>query len=378
MTWIAVILSAMTVLLLGVMLLVMPAITLRTLPLGVSVPQAHTGDPAVRSAVRRYRTGVVAAAVLSLALAAVLSGFAPIAGTLVPTLAMVVLGAAAYLAARRGIQRAKREGGWYDDVPVRLSASVTPDRAARVAIAPAWYLVALVVLGVVAAIGVAIYPTLPNPLPIHWNAAGRADGYAEKSIWSVFGALLTAVGLVVLLYVVALASRVSPARVRVGGDPQTAAARTHAQLHVMQELLGWLALVLALMMGVVALLGWLAPAASGAMSIAVVAMVVLVFALLVLFLMRYRRASTAASGSPAVPHVTRAATPDAPDDDRFWKLGVFYVNRNDPATMVPKRFGVGWTVNLGSPGGMAVGILIVLIAVAAIVVGIVAPGHHIG
>jgi uncharacterized membrane protein len=36
------------------------------------------------------------------------------------------------------------------------------------------------------------------------------------------------------------------------------------------------------------------------------------------------------------------------DDDRFWKAGLFYVNRDDPALMVAKRFGAGWTVNFGN------------------------------
>ena len=37
------------------------------------------------------------------------------------------------------------------------------------------------------------------------------------------------------------------------------------------------------------------------------------------------------------------------DDDRFWKAGLIYVNRDDPAIMVGARFGVGWTFNLGNP-----------------------------
>ncbi len=37
------------------------------------------------------------------------------------------------------------------------------------------------------------------------------------------------------------------------------------------------------------------------------------------------------------------------DDDRFWKAGLLYVNRDDPALMVGARFGVGWTLNVGNP-----------------------------
>jgi uncharacterized membrane protein len=37
------------------------------------------------------------------------------------------------------------------------------------------------------------------------------------------------------------------------------------------------------------------------------------------------------------------------DDDRFWKAGLLYVNRDDPAIVVGARFGVGWTPNFGNP-----------------------------
>jgi uncharacterized membrane protein len=36
------------------------------------------------------------------------------------------------------------------------------------------------------------------------------------------------------------------------------------------------------------------------------------------------------------------------DDDRFWKGGLLYVNRDDPALVVAARFGVGWAPNFGN------------------------------
>jgi uncharacterized membrane protein len=37
------------------------------------------------------------------------------------------------------------------------------------------------------------------------------------------------------------------------------------------------------------------------------------------------------------------------DDDRFWKGGLLYVNRDDPALVVGARFGFGWALNFGNP-----------------------------
>jgi uncharacterized membrane protein len=36
------------------------------------------------------------------------------------------------------------------------------------------------------------------------------------------------------------------------------------------------------------------------------------------------------------------------DDDRFWKAGLLYVNRDDPGIMLASRFGAGWTFNFGN------------------------------
>ena len=33
------------------------------------------------------------------------------------------------------------------------------------------------------------------------------------------------------------------------------------------------------------------------------------------------------------------------DDDAFWKLGMFYYNKEDPAVFVERRFSPGWTNN---------------------------------
>lgn len=49
------------------------------------------------------------------------------------------------------------------------------------------------------------------------------------------------------------------------------------------------------------------------------------------------------------------------DDDRFWKLGQFYFNPEDPAVWVEKRFGVGWTVNFARPIAWITFILIIAI-----------------
>ncbi|QTM97948.1 DUF1648 domain-containing protein [Sediminibacillus dalangtanensis] len=52
------------------------------------------------------------------------------------------------------------------------------------------------------------------------------------------------------------------------------------------------------------------------------------------------------------------------DDDKHWKLGQFYFNREDPALFLEKRFGVGWTINFARPLAWTALAVIILLAVA--------------
>lgn len=53
--------------------------------------------------------------------------------------------------------------------------------------------------------------------------------------------------------------------------------------------------------------------------------------------------------------------------DEEWKGGVFYSNPRDRALLVPKRFGIGYTLNFGNPWAWALLALILMMAAAPLV-----------
>ncbi|WP_349897713.1 DUF1648 domain-containing protein [Parafrigoribacterium soli] len=373
MTWFAITFSTLMSVLLAALLYAMPSITRPTLPLGVSVPQARVDDPVISASVRRYRRWVLASLVLGVVLSFVLGTVAPTVGTIVPVLLVTVLGMGSYTVTRDSIARAKREGGWYDDVPVRLAADVSAPRHSA-PIPFGWYLVSAVLLATAAGVGVAVYPGLPDPLPIHWGLNGVADGYAAKSVWSVFGIVLVGLGVVALLFALSFLVRVAPPRRLTSDSPELAAQRAEAQQHLLGALLGHITLIVSIVLAALTIVGWLAPGSGELFLAAGVLFIVLLAAAIATFFVRYRRAVVLQPVGLTEPAHPAAAAVDAPDDDSFWKAGIFYVNRRDPALLVPKRFGVGWTVNLGHPAGAAIGIVILLIIVGAVLLAIVSPG----
>lgn len=54
-------------------------------------------------------------------------------------------------------------------------------------------------------------------------------------------------------------------------------------------------------------------------------------------------------------------TPDD-EDKSHWTLWVFYYNRDDKRVFVPKRSGLGWTLNFANP--YAVAVLLAMLAVS--------------
>ncbi|MEY9851270.1 putative membrane protein [Leifsonia sp. EB41] len=356
-------------------LLMLPAMSRTTLPLGVLVPRSRVADPVVVASIRRFRVVVVASYVVALVAAALVIPVGPAAPALVATLVLLAGSIGGYLLSRRSIQAAKRAGGWLDDVPVRISGSVTPDSGARSRPAFGWFAAALVLLLAAGAVGVALYDSLPASIAVHWNASGQPDRFAAKTVASVFGPLLIAFGVLALMVGIAFVVRAVPWR-RGGGDAPEVAERIAAlQAELTQSLLGWMAFVVSAAFAVLSVIGWLHDGSnepSAGIGIVTVALLVVIFVVIGLYAIRLvsgTRAARAAvpvgGGAATAPGAARDAV-DPRDDDRHWKGGLIYVNSADPALFVPKRFGVGVTINLGHPGGIAIGVVTLLLLVAAI------------
>lgn len=330
------------------------------LPLSVRVPQAHADDAVVRFAIRRFRWGLVAAWVVTVVVTAALalSGEEPLA-TFIPVLLYALLSVLVLVLCRRIIVRAKREGAWFEGLPVRVSAQLTPPPAHHAPIV--WPALAATVLAIATGIDVALYPTLPASIPVHFGISGEADRWAAKSVWSVFGLLIIGAAVVALLAALSVMGARYSARIQTDDSPEQSGLRTQVQRSMLTSLLSRLSFVIALGISAIEVIQRLIPGTPWAVAACAIGMVVVVMAVVIAGVARGRQQL-----QPANVRDRRAPRPDAVDDDEHWKGGLFYVNRDDPSLVVPRRFGLGWTVNLGRPAGIA--LTIALFAVIAALV----------
>jgi uncharacterized membrane protein len=68
-----------------------------------------------------------------------------------------------------------------------------------------------------------------------------------------------------------------------------------------------------------------------------------------------------------VPLFTRPSERPA---DECWRGGIFYVNPDDPALFVPKRYGIGYTLNFGNNWSWFVMALILLLVLLPVILSV--------
>ena len=334
----------------GAALVAVPRISRRTVPLGVSVPHARTGELVVTRAVRTYQWACVALTVLTVLGSWATKAIEGSGGLWL--LGLIVSGMGTFAVCRLPIVRAKRAGEWYEGVPVRIGAVLTEERTARPVWAAHTFSLSVAIVGIV--IPWATLATLPD-------SSGQVVRWGDKS-WGVAMTVPT-ITLVVAAGFAVLAWAITRRRDSILPDGDWAKARSlrDESSRVVQIALASFSVIGTLMttsLGVTPLLRVSKTAADTALCAGSVALLVPIVWLIA-------ATARAQTRGRAVTHLR--ADPDSPDDDALWKLGFIYYNTEDPSAFVPKRMGVGYEPNAGHP----LGLLIYLIAPVAILVAVV-------
>lgn len=363
MTWSALALGWGMTALVGGTFLLTPALARPSLPLGVSVPADRVADPAVRRALHTYRLAVLAVTGVALVLTGALAATAPEAAVAVPVLLVTAGGIGAFVRARRPLMATKAAEDWFAGKAVRMAAPVTTARD-ETGVPVRWYLASAALLAATTVVGALRYGDLPGRVPVHWDLAGAPDGFADRTLWTALGAVWIGWGTLALMVVLAHAATRAPVRVHPGDPPEHALRRARAQQGAAQWVLATITFATTVLVCALGLDAWLHPEELRWSAVVLPLFVVAVVAVTAESVRRYRRELGGADRSPDT------ARAEAPDDDRFWPGGLVYLNRDDPSVWVPKRVGIGWTVNLGSTGGMALTAGLVLLPVLAVVVAV--------
>jgi len=206
------------------------------------------------------------------------------------------------------------------------------------------------ILAAIAIYVAAHWNDIPERFPVHWAASGRANGWSVRTPMGVYGPLIFGA---VVMAVVAASSYAAlhfgrPVR---GSTGRSLAGDFAREMGVFLLSLEFFLAVIFSFVGLLPLMGNHNPGIVPILVATLAMLAALIFAMARLA-RHHAHVHAHAGGLPA----------DAMATDH-WKLGVFYVNRDDTALFVPKRFGIGYTLNFGHVAAWVIMALTLLVPV---------------
>jgi uncharacterized membrane protein len=333
-------LALFLILLVGVAQWLMPSLSPPTVPFGVRIPAGRGNAQVIFAQRRRFRIATAAETVACGA--AVVATTGRLVGFGVAIAVQVILGTVLYLRARSVISAVKAREDWFGGLR-QVTVADTTLRTVPERVTWPWLIAPVPVLAATVVIGIAKYPSMPDRLATHFGPGGQPDHFAAKSVPVAFSLVVLQVFMTLLLGGLAVAVLRSRARLD-AEDPDASARHRHFVARMSRGLLV-LSACTNMTILIVALQVWTIYQPKGAAGL-VPAIPVLAGALTMTVVVLWTGqggSRVAIAGAHAPDTDSRAVNRD---DDHLYLWGLFYFNPDDPAVFAPKRFGVGWTVNI--------------------------------
>ena len=209
------------------------------------------------------------------------------------------------------------------------------------------------------------YDIIPNQVPTHWGPGGNVTTYREKSI-GIF-LVLPFIQLIILAIMLVSNHGIKMAKQKLNvKKPQVSRAQNIAFRYAMSKFLFITAIACtALMLAIQCFMVFNLQDGNIIMILTGIMIVPIIVGSLYIAI-RYGQGGERLKIDESEVQIK---TGDSYDDDKFWIAGLFYYNPKDSAVWVEKRFGIGMTLNFGSP----LGILIIVGILLATVLMVVLP-----
>jgi uncharacterized membrane protein len=224
-----------------------------------------------------------------------------------------------------------------------------------------WSIPSIVMVLIAIIILIYVYPSLPAIIPTHFNDNGVANGWENKSPFNVSTIILLMAGMTILFYLLAVVilkthKEIDPS------NPELSSKQEQKFKIIMSKMivvLGWFTNLTFLFMNLQIWEIW--KPSSG--SILVLIGPVFAGVIIVVIASVY----TGAHGSRLKFNIPQNQSNIVMrDDDKYWIAGAIYFNREDKSLLVQKRYGIGWTINMGNFFAWFIILIIILIVLVPV------------
>ncbi|GGA89231.1 DUF1648 domain-containing protein [Ornithinibacillus halotolerans] len=260
-----------------------------------------------------------------------------------------------YLYFHRIMKQLKQQENWSKEKS-QATFVKTDFRSKKLNHSNLWFTISFIITFAMIALTFINYDKIPEKIPMQYNFDGEITNWATKSERSVL--MMPIMSLYLTLLFMFLNTMIAKAK------QQISAERPEESLQ--QNIIfrrRWSAFLIGTGLGTTILLSFMQLSLIYPVNQQLMTIVPMIFALIITVWAIILSVTTGQGGSRVKISMGANGEVINRDEDKYWKLGVFYFNPKDPALFLEKRFGVGWTINLGRPMAWVFFIGIIAIAV---------------
>lgn len=329
-----------------------PYIVRETIVFGVTVPEQNVKHPALAIAKKRYAQTVGLFGALILMIMVVfywlLAPSESVQGILLLSclFGMLAVSMVLYWFNHQQIMKLKMREQWGMNIKQVRAVDLTARSRDEILPWP-FYVVPIGVTVFLIIFTILHYDQIPNAIAVHWGPSGAADAWQEKSYFTAIALPLIMLMMQCMMWGTADSIKRSAIRLAINRQQESLESELKTR-----KFMSWnIALVSYSLTGLLTMLQLsnIYPSMADGKKLLPFFMTFLILIIGSVLVYAWKKRQLRVHYKDNVVSEVMDI-----DEDRYWKGGLIYMNRQDPSVFVEKRFGVGWTMNFANPRGYIV------------------------
>lgn len=265
-----------------------------------------------------------------------------------------------YFLSNRKVFKIKQKQCWNTEKKqiVTIDTSFSKEKSTKTLVSPWWFLASILMIVITLYVGFKYYDLLPEIVPTHWDLAGEVNGCMMKSPKIIYVMPKFQIFFLVVFFILYKVIGWGKQQLNIS-NPQQSKEKNKRFRYIWSGYMIFATTIINLLFLYVSLIifqvGQLSVKSMIIMLFVIIATLATVFIILSIY---------TGQGGSRLKVKDNVATHDKMldrNDDKYWRFGIFYINKDDPTIFIEKRFGVGWTVNLGRNEGIFLAISVVVL-----------------
>lgn len=236
----------------------------------------------------------------------------------------------------------------------------------KMLISQLWFLIPISIIVINIIVGYKAYPNLPDKVAMQWNSQGVVTKWMLKSYKAIWVMPMTEIFMIAIMYM--SYKFIGMAKVQISSsNPEVSREQNRRFRYIWSVCIIFLSTILMgiLTVGQMSILQVVNLTFNQMMLATIIPTIIILIIVVIVSLITGQGGSRLKIKDNDINegYIDR-------DDDEHWKMGMFYVNKNDPSLVVEKRFGIGWTMNFANPKAILMFVILVIFIIINVLISI--------